>query len=337
MEAGELPLEERRIKLSLQYLTKLKSTPSNPAYNCVFHPEFGQKYLRNSKTIAPLGIRMKEHLEELGIPLDIVSEDDFYDIPPWELSTPNVNFTLHSTSRKDTSDFDYKQRFLEVNDSYEEKNFTSFYTDGSKSDNYVSASAVSSVDILKVNLPVHTSIFTAEAVAIKLAVQCIQRQVVRKSVIYSDSLSCLQALENKNLHHPVIRDIIQVLTYLNEVGSVIEFCWIPGHVGIKGNEQADQTARRIINHPVHDTKIPFSDFKPSISSYVNKRFQTKWDYCSTNKLHEINDTFLPSLKVYSNSRKEDVILTRLRIGHSRLTHKHYLLNEVMPAPVGTSG
>ena len=69
VEAGELPLEERRIKLSLQYLTKLKSTPSNPAYNCVIHPEFEQKYLRNSKTIAPLGVRMKEHLEELGIPL----------------------------------------------------------------------------------------------------------------------------------------------------------------------------------------------------------------------------------------------------------------------------
>ena len=107
------------------------------------------------------------------------------------------------------------------------------------------------------NLPVHTSIFTAEAVALKLAVQCIQRQVVRKSVIYSDSLSCLQALENKNLQHPVIRDIIQVLTYMNEVGSVIKFCWIPGRVSIKGNEQADQTARRIINHSVHDTKILF--------------------------------------------------------------------------------
>ena len=163
VEAGELPLEERRVKLSLQYLTKLKSTPSNPAYNSVFYPEFEQKFLRNTKTIAPFGIRMKEHLEELGIPLDIVSEDDFYDIPPWELVTPNVNITLHSTSKKDTSDFDYKQRFLEVNDSYEEKNFTSFYTDGSKSDNYVSTSAVSSVDTLKVNLPVHTSIFTAEA------------------------------------------------------------------------------------------------------------------------------------------------------------------------------
>ena len=53
-----------------------------------------------------------------------------------------------------------------------------------------SASAVSSVDILKVNLPVQTSIFTAEAVALNLAVQFIQQQTLRRTVIYSDSLSC---------------------------------------------------------------------------------------------------------------------------------------------------
>ena len=35
VEAGELPLEQRRIKLALQYITKLKATPSNPAYNCI--------------------------------------------------------------------------------------------------------------------------------------------------------------------------------------------------------------------------------------------------------------------------------------------------------------
>ena len=59
-------------------------------------------------------------------------------------------------------------------------------------------------------------------------------------------------------------------------------------------------------------------------------FQVKWNDCCRNKLHEINDTFHPLLKIYSDNRKEDIILTRLRIGHSRLTHKHYLLNEEFP-------
>ena len=36
------------------------------------------------------------------------------------------------------------------------------------------------------------------------------------------------------------------------------------------------------------------------------------------------------MQIYSDNRKDDVKLTRLRIGHSRFTHKHYLLNEDSP-------
>ena len=36
------------------------------------------------------------------------------------------------------------------------------------------------------------------------------------------------------------------------------------------------------------------------------------------------------MKIYSDIRKEDIILSRLRIGHSRLTNKHYLANEDPP-------
>ena len=147
VEASELPLEQRRIKLSLQYITKLKSTPSNPAYNCVFNPQYEHKYLRNTKTISPLGIRMKPHLEDCDIILDQINDDDIYDIPPWELTSPSVNFKIHSTPKSETLESDYKHRFYEVKDFYESMQFGSIYTDGSKSVDYVSASAVSSVDI----------------------------------------------------------------------------------------------------------------------------------------------------------------------------------------------
>ena len=115
---------------------------------------------------------MKPHLEDCDIILDQINDNDLYDIPPWELTSPSVNFKIHSTPKSETLESDYKQRFYEVKDFYESMQFGSIYTDGSKSDDYVSASTVSSVDILKVNLPVQTSIFTAEAVALKLAVQC---------------------------------------------------------------------------------------------------------------------------------------------------------------------
>ena len=82
--------------------------------------------------------------------------------------------------------------------------------------------------------------------------------------------------------------------------------------------------------PIYDNKFPFSDLKPSICQYVNSLFQDKWNNCCANKLHEINGTFSSTLQIYSDSRKDDVKLTRLRIGHTRLTHKHFLLNEDSP-------
>ena len=209
-----------------------------------------------------------------------------------------------------------------MNDFYENKGYLPVYTDGSKADNYVSSLSLVlfPVDICKVHLHLHTLIFTAEAVALNLAVQHIQRDAIRKSVIYSDSLSCLQALQDKNMENP-IREIIHILWYLSDVDSKIKFCWISGHCGITGNEKADKIAKDHIPHKIYEVKTPYSDLKPRISQYVNSLFQTKLDVCV-----EINESFLPSLKMYSDNRKDDIILTRLRIGHSRLTHKHYLAN-----------
>ena len=313
VEAGELPLDQRRIKLSLQYVTKLRASPSNPAFDCVFHPEYELKYARNTKSIPPLGIRIKEHLENCHIPLDEINEDDIYGIPFWELATPDVDLTLHSSSKKESTDADFKQRYCELKDSYENRNFTSIYTDGSKSQDYVSASVVCSPDMYKVNLSANSSIFTAEAVALKLAVQYVQRKVISKTVIFSDSLSCLQSLISKNIQHPVILEILELLSYLKQVNTEVVFCWIPGHVGIKGNEKADKIAKQIIDGPTYEIKLPFSDYKPKISEYVESIFQAQWNNCFTNKLHEINDKFSSRLQIYSENRKEDITLTRLRI------------------------
>src|SRR4030088_784562 len=40
VEANEPPLDRRRNRLAIQYVTKLKSNPSNPTYQCVFTPQF---------------------------------------------------------------------------------------------------------------------------------------------------------------------------------------------------------------------------------------------------------------------------------------------------------
>ena len=59
-------------------------------------------------------------------------------------------------------------------------------------------------------------------------------------LIFTDSMSCLQALDHLKIDHPIIEEIISKLTSLKASGFDIHLCWLPGHVGIRGNERADR-------------------------------------------------------------------------------------------------
>ena len=54
VEAREPSLENRRLKLSLQYRVKLKTNPLNPVHACVFHPEYQPLYDSKPTSIRPL-------------------------------------------------------------------------------------------------------------------------------------------------------------------------------------------------------------------------------------------------------------------------------------------
>ena len=51
-----------------------------------------------------------------------------------------------------------------------------------------------------------------------------------------------------------------------------------------------------------------------------ERWQDSWDQQIHNKLHEIHSLVGKTPCSYSQNRKEQVVLTRCRIGHGRLTH-----------------
>ena len=70
VEADEPSLSERRAKLSLQYITKLKSNPTNPAYECVFETMDATLFERKTTDISPLGIRMKDHILSADNPME---------------------------------------------------------------------------------------------------------------------------------------------------------------------------------------------------------------------------------------------------------------------------
>ena len=66
--------------------------------------------------------------------------------------------------------------------------------------------------------------------------------------------------------------------------------------------------------------IPFNNFKPFINRYIFDKWQTSWNKTHFNKLKEIKPIIKESKSDISNIRREEVVLTRLRIGHTRITH-----------------
>ena len=106
----------------------------------------------------------------------------------------------------------YKQAFLEITSRHQ--NNVQIFTDGSKVDEKVAAAAVSSV---APNIPFsyrlrdHCSVYTAELQDILFALKQAYQSQERKFMIFSDSLSALQALGKLKTDRPLLMQIQELL------------------------------------------------------------------------------------------------------------------------------
>ena len=74
IEANKPSLNNRRTKLAMQYVVKLKTNALNPAYNCIFEAHDDSAYESRPNYIQPLRLRIKPHIEALGVDLDVLED-----------------------------------------------------------------------------------------------------------------------------------------------------------------------------------------------------------------------------------------------------------------------
>ena len=76
--------------------------------------------------------------------------------------------------------------------------------------------------------------------------------------------------------------------------------------------------------------LPYTDLKHKIKQIITKGWQQLWDKNAQNKLRQIEPLRKERKHEASNTRREETILSRLRIGHTRLTHDFILKEEPPP-------
>ena len=140
------------------------------------------------------------------------------------------------------------------------------YTDGSKYEEHAAWVVVTANDIFSKRLLNRASTFSAEVEALHMALRSIQISQ-KKEFIFVDSKSVLEASENMKLDNPNIFDIV-MLHHEVVRSNIVIFCWIPSHIGIAGNEKADEAAKETVNLEPSNVLIPHTDFRPNIIEYT---------------------------------------------------------------------
>ena len=91
-------------------------------------------------------------------------------------------------------------------------------------------------------IPDGSSVFTAEAKAIDLALDFVNTcTYTDKFIIFSDSLSVIQALNHTSSKNSQIQHLLLKHHEISSSKTVI-YCWIASHIGIYGNEKVDKNA-----------------------------------------------------------------------------------------------
>ena len=71
-----------------------------------------------------------------------------------------------------------------------------------------------------------------------------------------------------NIDHPLLIQIQDLLHRINADQKEIVFMWVPGHLGIGGNEAASRAAKEAVDKKPTADLMPFSDVKPLTDKYV---------------------------------------------------------------------
>lgn len=324
VDSGIPSLANRRKSLLGTYICRIKENPQNPGYNAIFHNPHNlqsEHFIRKRK---PSNIRFREYFDNIDIDLlNLIPLKE--SIPPWTLSLPKTQFLI-TEKKNNISSTEIQTKFFKL--SNELGNSELFFCDGSKSLQHCGCAFVHETEVNSFKLHCYTSSYSAEIIALYKCLEHIIKNGIASTVIFTDSKSLLLAIQKRNTSNPLVKNIQENAHRANLNNLNIQIVWIPGHSGISGNELADAGAKNA--NATSSCNIIFAE---DLKHIIKRTCVTNWtnEWMQSNK-HLRNIKTDTQYWESSNRKKrtEEVILARLRIGHTRLSHSYLINREPRP-------
>ena len=132
------------------------------------------------------------------------------------------------------------------------------------------------------------------------------------------------------MDNPLILQLLQKLNHLSCAHKTIDCCWIPTHIDIRRNVAADIAAKESLDQDITVSQVPYTDLKSYINHFISGKWQGRWSSCRDNELFKVKPTLGDWLPGFRKSRREEVVLSQLRIGHTYFSNSYILRWEDPP-------
>ncbi|GBN96149.1 Putative protein in type-1 retrotransposable element R1DM [Araneus ventricosus] len=237
-------------------------------------------------------------------PKDIENKIDIYDLHPTQWIS--ISFGMEPPTGED----------IEI------------FTDGSKIDDKVAAAMVVFYPGVEIEhkicrLDNTATVFQAETLGLKMALEFIADSVNwHRFHIFSDSRSVLQSLENSKNSSQSIVELKKLYAVVVSM-KWVRLHWVKAHVGVTGNERADEYAKLATNQATIDCVC--SKSKATITRLIRDelicQWQNRWENCGNGKHTQ---KYLP--KVSFKIKQFSPEITQFLTAHGRFPAYFYRFN-----------